>query len=185
MAYVVKSWKVSNDPIDEQGNYVEIIGRRAGLIAWLSSLVGIDPTVRVLVGSKWFEHNETSLAGPRIRLIPLRKISSVFSSYYRPWREALAIFAVAFGGGIQLGRFSSLSDWFTAMALVVVLVGAVIALAVYFLNRPFTLYVFEVGGGKPTGIRFKRSVIENVEVNHEKVQNAFQVIKTLIEAENT
>jgi len=185
MAYVVKSWKVSNDPIDEQGNFVEIVGRKAGLIAWLFSLVGIDPTIRILVGPKWFEKNETSLSGPVTKLIPLRKVSSVYSSYFRPWLAALIIFVIFFNIGIQLGRFSRLSDWFTALALVVVLIGAVAALVFYFLNRPFTLYVREVGGGWPTGIRFKRSVIENVEVNHEKVQYACRVIKYLVEMENS
>lgn len=183
MAYVVKSWKVSHQPIDGLDNYVEIIGRKAGLIAWLFSLAGIDPTVRILVGSKWFEHSETSLAGPVTKVIPLRKVSSVRNSYYRPWREALAIFVVFFMHGVGIGRFGYLSDLITALALVLVLVGAVVSLVVYFLNRPFTLHVVEVSGHK-TGIRFKRSVIENVEVNYEKVQYASQIIKALVEAEN-
>jgi len=176
---VVKSWRASNQPINQQGHYVEIIGRKAGLIAWLSALIGIDPTVRIRVGTKWYEHNRTSLAGEEVKLIPLRKVSSIFNSYYRPWREALGIFVVSVLLGVGLGKANVF-----AAAVLVVLVGAAIALLYYFLNRPFQLFIYEIGGGKCTGVCFKRSLIENVEVNHEKVQYVCQIIQCLIEAEN-
>lgn len=183
MAYVVKSWKVSNSinqPIDKQGNYVEIVARKAGLVAWLCAQIGIDPTVQILVGSGWVDYKKTSLAGPAAKLIPLRNVSSVFSSYYRPWREALAIFVCFFIQGIWIGN-RGLGTPTTVLALVVVLVGTVSALLYYFLNRPFRLVFFEVGGGCRTSVSFKRSMIENIEVNYEKVQHVCWIIKQLVE----
>ena len=182
---VVKSWKVSETPIDGQDYCVEIIGRKPGFFAWLSALFGIDPTVRLRVGSKWFEYKKASLAGWETKQIPLRKVSSVFNSYYRPWKKALAVFLSLFvTGGMLIVRMGEMDNDFIVAGLITMLVGAVIALLYFFLNRSFVLCIYEVGGRATGGIRFKRSVIENVDINQAKVEEACQIIKRLIEAEN-
>ena len=179
MSYVIKSWKASNQPIDNEGNYVEIVGRRGGLIAWIMATIKIDPTMRLRVGGERIEYNETSIEGFNTKIIPLSKVSSTFNSYHRPLAAALTLFGSFFAAGIILG---SIGGAIAAMlALVIVLIGAVSAVVYYLLNRSFRLRIFEDGGGRRTTIGFKPSVIENVSIDQEKVQYVCLLIQQLIE----
>jgi len=62
-ALVIKSWKADIKPIDNQNNFVFIIGRAGDLISWLLSLLGVDPTTKILVGIERVEFNSSSLSG--------------------------------------------------------------------------------------------------------------------------
>jgi hypothetical protein len=62
-ALVIKAWKAEGKPIDDKNNYVNITGRESGLIAWVQSLVGVDPTTTIRVGMDRVEFSSSSLAG--------------------------------------------------------------------------------------------------------------------------
>ena len=64
------------------------------------------------------------------------------------------------------------------------LIGLGVSLAYYFLSRTFTLGIVE-HSGVVSGIRFKRSIIEGVEIS--PVQGAYicQIIQFLIESRRT
>ncbi len=47
-AFVIKSWTASDQP-DTDGNYVNISGRAGGLVSWVLNLLGISPTVSLIV----------------------------------------------------------------------------------------------------------------------------------------
>ncbi len=67
-ALVIKTWQADTKPIDEKNNFVKIIGREGGLIAWVLSLMGIDPTTTILVGLERIEFSKASLAGTETRI---------------------------------------------------------------------------------------------------------------------
>ena len=47
-AYVIKEWTARDTP-DKDGIYIRITGRKGGFISFVMSLVGIDPTVSLVV----------------------------------------------------------------------------------------------------------------------------------------
>ena len=60
-------------------------------------------------------------------------------------------------------------------------IGAVIAALVYYLNRTLTLGFVEQSG-VISGIRFKRSVIENIDINQEQSKMVCLLVQRLIES---
>jgi hypothetical protein len=173
---VIKTWKAETKPIDTENNYVNIVGRRGGLISWLLSILGINPTTKILVGSARIEFTTASLAGTQSRMIPLEGICSTYYGYHKPWKVAASIIGIF----VFIGYNCAQTGLLTA-AFVITIVGAVIALAYYFLNRTLTLGFVE-NSGLVNGILFKRSVIENVDINHEQAKAVCVIVQRLIEA---
>lgn len=175
-ALVIKEWKVGTKAIDEKNNFISITGRKGGLIAWFMSLIGIDPTTKIVVGMNRLEFTANSLAGTASRMIPLQNICSTYYGYYKPIKEASATaFVFMILAGYLVGAVG------VPGSLLVFGVGLVIALIQYFLNRELTLGFVE-HSGVVNGIRFKRSVIENIDVNEEQAKSACIIIQKLIEA---
>jgi hypothetical protein len=67
---VIRAWRTDTKPIDYENSFVSSTGRKSGLIAWLFSLMRIDPTTRSLTGTERIEFSSASLAGTETRLIP-------------------------------------------------------------------------------------------------------------------
>ena len=85
------------------------------------------------------------------------------------------IMAMSFarGGGGAVGGFM--------IFLITAGIGAVIAALVYYLNRTLTLGFVEQSG-VISGIRFKRSVIENIDINQEQSKMVCLLVQRLIES---
>jgi hypothetical protein len=183
-ALVIKSWRAETKPIDDQNNFVSITGREGGLIAWILSLMGIDPTTTILVGLERIEFSSASLAGTESRLIPLQSVCSSYYGYHKPWKAAAWIIAIFMFVGLSIGSAvaegGSQGGAFTSF-IVTSAVGVVIALIYYFLNRTLTLGFVE-HSGVINGIRFKRSVIENVDINQKQAKAVCIIVQRLIEA---
>ncbi|WP_027014382.1 hypothetical protein [Comamonas composti] len=174
-ALVIKAWKASEQPIDNQGNHIAITGREGGLVAWILSKVNIDPTTTILVGSERLEFSSASLSGTQSRLIPLQGICSTYYGYHKPWKTAAAISAMAIFMGLPMLARSPVAG------LLVMLLGFGIAALIYFLNRTLTLGFVE-NSGAVSGIQFKRSVIENIDITQEQAKQVCQLMQKLIEA---
>lgn len=168
-ALVIKAWRVDTKPIDDQRNFVSIAGREGGPIAWLLSLMRIDPTTRIQIGLDRLEFVRASLAGTESRIVPLQNICSTYYGYHKPWKAAAAILGVFLLIGYQISSFAACGA-----------IGAVIALIYYFLNRTLTLGFVEVSGSV-LGIRFKRSVIENLDVDEHTARSLCALVQRLME----
>ncbi len=183
-ALVIKDWKADTKPIDGQNNFVRITGREGGLIAWILSLMGIDPTTTILVGLDRIEFSSASLAGTESRLIPLQSICSTYYGYHKPWKAAASIIATFMFFGLSMGSAvaegGSQGGAFTTF-MITTAIGIIFALIYYFLNRTLTLGFVE-HSGVINGIRFKRSVIENVDINQEQAKDVCIIVQRLIEA---
>jgi len=183
-ALVIKAWQVDSKPIDQYQNFVRISGRKGGLVAWVLSLMGIDPVTTIRVGLDRIEFKSASLAGIESRLIPLQSICSSYYGYHKPWKQALSMWvafvlvgtsmasAIAEGRGQSAGLMPLLASAAT---------GLVAALLYYFLNRTLTLGFVE-DSGVINGIRFKRSMIENLDINQQQAKRVCIVVQRLIEA---
>ncbi len=172
---VLKTWSVSNEPSGSNNAYIHINARNAGLMAWFLTLVGVDATTSIVVTNEKVEFKATSLAGTDHRLIPLQNICSTYYGYHKPWK--LAILIVAFFCWISIGIGQG-GGFFAG--LIVALVGLGIAVLIYFLNRTLTLGFVEVSG-VISSIRFKRSVIENIDINQEQSRRVCELTEALID----
>jgi len=159
MALVLKKWHASKTA-NENGNYVHLIGREAGLLAWLLSLVGIDPTTEVEIREHLIVFTAGSLAGREKRVIPMKSVCSAYYGYKKPWKEALAI-------GVLLTP--------------VLLIGLIAGPLYYFLNKELTVGVVEASSWVG-GFSFKRSVIEGKNIDEKNAYEVMDIIRSLIEA---
>ena len=159
MALVLKQWYASKTA-NANGDYVHLVGRAAGLLAWFLSLIGVDPTTEIEIKKNMIISTTSSLAGRTRRVIPMKSVSSAFFAYEKPWKQALFI-------GILL-----LPIWF---------LGVVVGPLYYFLNKKLTVGVLEVSGW-PSDFSFKRSIIEGKNIGEDEAYEVIDIIHDLIEA---
>lgn len=183
-ALVLKAWKVNNKPVDADENYVVISGRRSGLISWFLSLIGIDPTTTIKVGMDRVEFHASSISGIKNRMIPLRGVCSTYYGYHKPWGKAIAIFFILILILPSISNMISLLNGRVQIEFAVFLISLVISLGValiyYFLNRTLTLGFVE-NSGVISGIQFKRSIIENIDVDEDQARMACEITQAIIE----
>lgn len=179
---VIRTWRAL-DVADQEGCYVVILGRAAGITAWLGSIVSLDLTVSMKVNSERIEFAITSLSGYEMKFIPLCNVCSTICGYSKPWKKALLIFfAVFFPTYIILMTIDQDvrgSGSISALALGLLLSLAA-AVAYYLLNRSFTIGFVEDSGERSI-ICFKRSVLENQEIDEVQAGYVSQLIQALIE----
>lgn len=174
--YVVKSWRAAGQP-DAQNVYVAILGREEGIVSFVLTLFGVEPTVSVTVSDARIEFAEASLSGQVRRIIPLTGVCSTLYGYYKPWKEALGVFFFSVGLSFSAANMAQSFGLFLFGGLV----SAAIALVYYFLNRKLTLGFVE-NSGVASVIQFKRSVVENQEIGEAQAGYVCQIVQALIEA---
>src|SRR5215469_1799581 len=97
-AFVIKSWFASDRP-DANQYYVSISGRAGGLFAWVLNVLGISPTVRLIVSAEKIIFQKGSLEGTLNFLTPLENTCSTFYAFKRPLKEAMFL-------GVVLGAIT-------------------------------------------------------------------------------
>ena len=185
---VLKKWRLTKVATTTEAMQIEIVGRSSGFISWLLTLCGIDPTTSLFASDEGITFKSTSLAGADLRFIPFDSLSSVSWEIYKPWKTALLILFVAAVIGMGFaGAFIHLTTGIPTtspiLAPVSFLIGTALAVAIalvyYKLNRQLAIGFTEIAGPQH-GIRFKRSVIENVNVNQEQAEEAYKIIRRLM-----
>jgi hypothetical protein len=159
MAFVITKWSLSEVGALQDSNYVYIKGREGGLLSWLLSLVGVDPSVSISVNSKTILFQKGSLAGFDKRVIPIGSVCSTYYGYSKPWLTAVII-------GFCFGPF-----------------GLIIGPLYYFLNKT-TSFGFVENSGVTNGIQFKRSLIEGKNISEKDALKAISIIQSLLEQYN-
>jgi hypothetical protein len=177
---VVKSWNVTTEPTDPLGTYVQIFGRREGIIAWILSKVGIDPTVELTIDGAFAHYREASWSGRSLRSIPLGAVSSFTYGYVRPWWAALALGLLLTSLLRQLVAFLVNERIREHAEFFALLVGAAIAFAYYWFNR--TLQLDFRHGVASTGLRIKPSVIEGQSIDERTGEKVGNIVQTLLDA---
>ncbi|MEI6178984.1 MAG: hypothetical protein WCS43_18980 [Verrucomicrobiota bacterium] len=172
---VIKAWKANNQPVDAEGNYVSITGRQGGLIAWVLSVLGVDPITTFKVSPERVEISRASLSGTDFIMIPILSVCSTHYGYYNPWKPALAVFVVFASMSIAFSEVSGFG------AFILFLVGLGLAFLIFVLGRALTVGIVEHSGVRH-GIRFKRSVIEGVDINQAQGAYICRIIQFLIES---
>lgn len=158
MALVLKKWKIAKTA-DAQGNYVHLVGREGGLLAWLLSLLGIDPTTEIEIKDKLVVFTIGSLAGREKRVIPINSVCSAYYGYEKPWKMALVI------GAVLMPLF---------------FIGLLAGPLYYFLNKQLSVGVVENSGWSGS-FAFKRSVIEGQNIDESSAYEVIEVVRMLVE----
>jgi hypothetical protein len=183
-ASVLKRFNVSDKP--DARVAVEIVGRPSGVISWILTLLRVAPEVELIVTDREVTIRETSLSGIFHTNVPLEKISATVCSYER---SILAFwFTIIFGLGFALNlifgflegnRNEIASDMGMAFGFLIL---AGVAAIVYFLSKKIAI---GVETRKVRGVRFKRSVIENITVDLPQALQAIAVINARVLAAQT
>lgn len=162
MALVIKKWYASRTA-NEEGNYVHLVGREAGLLDWILSQMGIDSTTEIEIKDHLIIFKVASLAGKQTRVIPMKSVCSAYYGYLKPWKLALIL-------GVVL--------------LPIYFLGLIVGPLYYFLNKNLSVNVVETSGWDG-GFSFKRSLIEGQNIDENKAYEVFDIIRSLIEAKTT
>ncbi|MFM6986517.1 MAG: hypothetical protein ACKOXQ_07830 [Hydrogenophaga sp.] len=174
-ALVVKQFFVSATPRDD-GVYVEVIARRAGVLAWLLSLLRVDPLVEMRIRYSRVEYFSGSLSGFHRVVLPIESVSSVFFGVSRPWLKAVLwflAFVVMALGAAEAGS--------TLGVVVLVLLGAAVAVLVMVLGRQRVIGLTEMTGDE-YALRVKRSVIEGQEIDEARLEEVSRIVLALLDA---
>ena len=172
-ALVLKKFEVHQDPPDKE--YVVVHGRQPGLVDYLLSLIGIDPTTVFRCSSERIEVSEGSFFGQTKMTIPLAAVTGIQAGYTKS--KPLLFSSIFFA----ISGLGSLFDSFYA-GLFMILIAAVLTIF-YVLGRQMSLYVLN-GGDKVWGLDFRRSVIEGVNVDLDKVNETVELINGLVLAQH-
>ena len=180
MAYVVKNWQASSMP-NANGEFVRIDGRKEGIVAWLLSLIGIDPTVCLAVTAKNFKIEERTFWGYSSRTIPVSRISEIRDGFARAWLLPCIFWAIS--GFSLLCALSSLfqgaiMSTFGALLGTAIFFG--IGYAIYFFWRVVVVGVIGTGG-HPATISFKPSFIEGKGIDDKAAEEVGRIIQALMD----
>jgi hypothetical protein len=159
-----------------EGEFVTIVGREPGLIAWLLTAIGLDAEWRFVVTGKTVAFRKTSLCGEQESLVALDDIASAHCGYKKP--IGLLIAAVGLGVLALVGA-AYLSGIRASQFAVVPLVLAVVCAVLYFTQKSLSVGV-ETKGGMVLSLNFRPSIIENVRIDIEQTRYAVRIINALI-----
>jgi hypothetical protein len=162
--YVIKEWFVDETP-NSEGVYVRIKGREGGMISFLLSWVGIDPTVTMIVDKENIRFEKGSWSGFFRRITPMDKLCASGYGYQKPWKSALVMALIGFP---MIGLFG--------LGLLLI-IGAVVY---YYLNKQLRVEFSEIGG-YTDGIAFKRSVIEGIKVDEADAARVIRILEALMQ----
>jgi hypothetical protein len=176
-ALVLRKFDVLSQPGKPEEPVIVIEGRKEGLISFFLSVVGLDATTLLVVTRGNFSMSAGSLFGQITFNVPLTSIASTQCGFSKP--IGLLIFAVLLMVGALFALFSG-GDAGMAAAVVLALVsiGCMIG---YSLKKKMALGV-ETNGGMHLGIAFKRSVIESVTVDIDKVRSVEALLREMVVA---
>lgn len=168
--YVIKEWFANETP-NRDGIYVQITGRKGGLMSWLLSFVGIDPTVSFVVDHENARFTRGSWTGFTSSVTPLEKICSGSYGYSKPF------WGTAFCMGVGVAILLSSNGIFPVIVSLIVIAGAS---AYYFLNKTLVLGLTFVSGDLSNRLTFKRSLIEGINIDENNAAKVIHIIETLV-----
>ena len=153
--------------IDENAEVqVHIIARKSGLISWIFSLFGIDPTYTLWVYKDRIETKRQSLSGGIKSVVPISSLDSYTYGFTRPFLFlwlSIILFVIGFP-----------TILFGIGILFIIL--AIILLIKFILGKCLTM-CFTTYGGNIVLFLYKRSVIEGVSIDENLADKISEIVK--------
>lgn len=170
---ILRRFEVAENP--EEPILIDISGRGKGITAWFMTLIGLDVETVLTVQQDAVVFRSASLSGQFWQTAPMNKIASIHNGYYKPISNlimAIVFFIGGIVGAVAIPSQGSLHP--STYVLVGCWLIAIILVINYALSKKMTIIIHTVGG-LPMGLIFKRSVIENVAVDIQRVQKAIKL----------
>ena len=161
---------------NEAGFFIDVLGRQSGLLAFLLSLMKIDPTVSLQVNERGVFYKAGSFFGQTTLYFPISQISATQSGWGKPKKLFFASVGIA-----VFGLIASIEAGFAAFVMAEIV--AAILFILYVLKKSLFMGVAS-GGDSFYSLEFKRSIIENVAVDEAKVNEAVTILNALVRKVN-
>jgi hypothetical protein len=182
-ALVLRKFNISGAPSKQEDPVIEIEGRKPGLIAFFLTLIGIDASTSLIVTPRDIRFRKGSLYGEITSMMPLTAVASAHAGFAKPIGYLIAAGGVLFASfAMGIGAQSELRHAGGGAGVAVMVLGLLVSLVLvvsYFMSRKMAVYV-ESAGGATFGLVFKRSMIEGVTVDIDKVKSLVDIIRELV-----
>ena len=169
----LRSFDVHRTPQPQGRPLVEVVGRPAGVVAFVLTLLQLNPQTRLTATDSGIEYEVASLSGQLRKFIPLSGVAALTAGVHKP--VGYLIFA---GVLFILGAFLSVALG-SSLPLVLALLISAILLVGYFLSKS-VLFEITSNAGIEISLSFRPGVIEGVPVDVGKALAAAWVIRDLI-----
>lgn len=163
---------IQEKEINESGpHYIHLKGRRAGIIAKLLSLMGIDASTSFDVYEDRIEFTSGSVFGRTTEVIPMSAVCNVGTGYVKP---AALLFTGIF---LLVGSIPSFMQ--EKWAGIITLLFAAGCFVGYLLGKTMMVYARSTGADLDV-IAFRRSVIENLKIDDSEANRIVQIMNKLV-----
>lgn len=150
---------------------IRVVGRAEGLISFILTFLGLSDQTHFELYEDHLFYRSNSLSRQNVDTVMLDHVNFTICSLYQPiW--------VLFFGILQLlaAGLSLLLVTFVGAMPAFVLGSLALFSAYFFWTNRFLVMAIKTSSGDTFGIVFKRSIIENVEVDFGKVRNAMHLV---------
>jgi hypothetical protein len=147
----------------EAEDFLIIEGRKTGFWQWVLVQLKLGNRYQILVNKGQISYSEDSAKGSILLLTPLSKVASTGGGYSKPLGLLITAALLAVFGIIGL------FDGDTVAVGVIGILVAALLVVLYHFRKSFFINVQPVSGAV-FGFTFKRSIIENVEVDTELIK---------------
>ena len=170
---VLRSFEVHCTPQPPGQPLVEIVGRPAGIVAFVLTILQLQTQTTLSATDLGIEYEAASLSGQLRKFIPLSRVASMAAGVHKP-----VSYLIVAGSLFVLGALFSMSTG-SSILLVIALLVVAILLALYFVSKSVLLEITS-NAGIEISLCFRPGVIEGVPVDAEKAMEAAGVIRDLI-----
>ncbi len=151
-------------------------GRKSGLWQWILAKLRLGNKFQIAVKADHINYSADSARGNTLALTPMAKIASTACGYRKPIGFLITACILLLFGLFQL--FNGEFGFFLTMLLFAVL------MVVYYIYKKTFFIEIHTTAGVIFGFSFKRSFIENVDVNIELIQKSIAHLNEKIVAKN-
>ena len=171
---VLKKFQIDHSGMT--GMYVHIETRQPGFNAFLLNLMGLDPTESVTITRGAISMRTSSIKGMNQVTSALTSVGAFLGGYRKPVEYLFAAIFIFFLGLI-IDVVTEL-EW-SFIPTIIATIFALVQILFYVFNK--VMYIgFETAGGETYTIFFKKSLIEGVPVDINRVEEAIQLVNDLI-----
>ena len=178
-ALVAKEFKVNKTG----PQYVHIVARKPGLLAFLRSAIGIDTTTKFDVYADRIEFNKGSLSGYVKTTMPLSSLSVITGGFVKPiFKLIIGLVMVVWGFCSIVGGLNQYEGALLVTIGFMTLIIGLILIVYYFLSKTLLIQV-AASSGWVAVILLKRSVIEGVAITPETADTIVDMVTQLTMAQ--
>ena len=173
VSLVLRSFDVHCRPQPPGQPLVEIIGRPAGIVAFVLTARQSHPQTKLSATASGIEYEASSLFGQLKKFIPLSRVASISAGLHKP-----VSYLIVAGLLFVMGALSSIEGGSSIPFVAALLVAAILVVG-YFVSKS-VLFEIKSNAGIEILLCFRPGVIEGVPVDAGKALAAAGVIRDLI-----